>query len=337
MEFSFDLIVQIMLAYFQVAMALVGAIILLVGGSSFLSIIQRKKSNRRWVNATVVAIREGEGIADDDGSKSKFYYPIFEADDGNGQRMRYECRFGSNDINKFQVGKRARIAPLENSPGFAETEDANKTDVILGVVLCLIGSALISAAVLFIKVTSLSYVVWILTIAYLGFKFKKYIKPKHLRETVDAFRNRKSREEMELFQKKPIITQEYIQEQNKQFEYVGGIVSKIAVLAGFAIMVVGGLGYNSQLEFIENARMEVASPCAGVSVGEDCRRTVLLQDAWSVLPLAVRPKMEGVYVSNDDASRVIVNYGSQTPVPYFVIMGFGALIAFQSSRRTKKI
>ncbi len=106
---------------------------------------------------------------------------------------------------------------------------------------------------------------------------------------------------------------------------------KILLMIGFAILCIGGLGYNSQLEFIDKAALIKTGPC-GLELGEDCPRAILYQDAFSVIPIELRPAMEGVYHSKSEPDQIIVSYGRWTPIPYLILMALGALMILTTIR-----
>lgn len=324
------------MAYFQIMMIFFGSLFLLFGISIFVSVIQKKGKYRHWFTATVCSIREGEGLADENGVKGKQYYPVFEGVGLDGKKRQYECQTASTDLNHYKIGARFEVTCDESKEGFVSLKGDDKTDMIIGMVLCLIGGLMIFPAIFFIKFAQLTFVVWALTVIIGVLKFSKYFKPKHLRETIAQFKNRRSSERLMEQQSKPELSQDYILQKNIKFEDMRRSLNKITLVIGFVILCLGGIGYNYQLRFIENSNLEYSAPC-GLEMGQDCQRNLLVfQDILSILPLKMRPPMEGIYKSKFDPDDMIVSYRHWTPAPYFILMGSGVLILFGAVRKNNK-
>lgn len=332
MEYIFEIITQLMMAYFQIIVMIVGGVIFVVGATCLISLKQNKNKYRHWIRATVVSLREGEGMADENNIKSTVYFPVFEAVGSNGDLVQYEHKTGSGNINKYPIGSKVQISPSPTEPGFADTKSSGITNIVMGLTLLLIGGMMVGAVTTFIPITSVTLAIWGATLIGLFFKFRKYIKPKALRETIQQFRLRKGHEILQEHQGKPVITAEVIQDKNQKFDRVITKAARIYIVIGFAILCLGGAGYNAQLEFIDRAVLIKSGPC-GLELGEDCPRKILYQDALSIVPIEFRPVMDGVYHSKYDPEQMIVSYGRWTPMPYFMLMALGSLIILSSSKR----
>jgi hypothetical protein len=333
-----EIFIQIIMAYFQIVMIVFGIFFFVFGVSTFFSVSHRKKTNRHWLTATVSAIREGHGPVDPDTqARGKVYYPVFEAVGQDGQMHQYECTSGSYNLNKFKVGARYQVELDSAQENFVLIKGDDKKDLFIGVFLTSMGTVMFGLSVLFTSFSPLTFAVWVVTAILMAFKFSKYIKPKALRQTIALFKARRARERLQQHQSNnPEVSVEYIQAKSEEFQKIGAGMSKISLLAGFVILCLGGAGYNAQLKFIDQAVLVPAGPC-GLELGEDCRRTILYQDALSILPLKLRPVMDGVYHSKYASEKIIVSYGRWTPMPYFIVMALGALIILGALRRPSQI
>jgi hypothetical protein len=333
---SFEILTQIILAYFQIVMIVIGIIFFLLGGGLFLSVVQNKRKNRHWFHATVTAIREGEGLANPDTrARSKIYYPVFEGVGRDGNMHQYECQSNTTDINKFIIGTRYQVVLDDGQENFVSIKGDDQINFFIGTFLCAVGAVMFALPVIFIPFSKLTFVVWFFTAVFMVFKFSKYIKPKAFRETVALFKARRAKEKLQSHQVLPLVSKFYIKSTNENFERMGVNVSKFFLLIGFVMICLGGIGYNGQLEFIDNAKFESVGPC-DLELGEDCRRPILLQDPLSMIPIEFRPFMDGIYKSKFDPNKMIVSYGRWTPLPYFILMGLGALTLSGNIRRLKK-
>jgi hypothetical protein len=175
----FEVIIQIVMAYFQAVMIFFGTIFIVFGLFAFLDFFKKIKKNRHWFTATVVAIREGEGIADENGAKSKQYYPVFEGVGFNGETQKFECKTASTDINHYKIGGRFQVSVDEKDGNFVSLPNDEKNSVVIGLVLFVLGGIMASLPMIFIPFTQLSFVVWVLTAIVAVIKFSKYIKPKN--------------------------------------------------------------------------------------------------------------------------------------------------------------
>lgn len=337
MEIIFETLIQVLMAYFQIVMIVFGLLFFLFGASAFLSTAQKKKSKRYWLNATVCAIREGEGLPDPDTqARSKIYYPVFEAVRQDGNMHQYECKSGSANINKFKVGTRYQVELSKTEENFVSIKGDDRNNLFIGTFLCSMGAAMFGLPVYFIPFSKLTFIVWALTAIVMGFKFSKYIKPKAFWQTVELFKARRNRERLAEHQSKPAISTEYIRIENNKLHRVEAGMSKISLVVGFVILCLGGAGYNGQLNFIDNAVLIKTGPC-GLELGEDCPRTILYTDALSIIPIEFRPVMEGVYHNKYDPEQMIVSYGRWTPLPYFILLALGALTILSVIRKSPQV
>lgn len=335
----FEIIIQIMMAYFQIVMIFFGTIFITFSLFALLDYFKDIKRKRHWFTSTVVSIREGEGMADENGVKGKQYYPVFEGVGLNGKTQIFECKTASTDINHYKIGGRFQVSIDEKNSNFVTLPNDEKNSFIIGLVLFVLGGIMVSLPIIFIPFTKLGFAVWAITAIVAVIKFSKYIKPKNMRETVAQFRERRKIEDITMHRSKPIVTPDYIQEKNAEFEFARSIMNKVTLVFGFIILFLGGFGYNGQLDFIDNAIFEKVGPC-GESLEEECNRHIIFQDILSIIPLEYRPEIQGIYKSKYNHEEFIVSYGRWTSAPYLTIMFMGVLILFgavRSNGRKNKI
>ena len=332
----FEIAIQIVMAYFQIVMMFFGVVFVAFAISILVSKLQQKTRKQRWIQGTVSAIREGESIPDENGAKRKIYYPVFEAVAANGQMVLYEYKARGFSIDKFRVGERMKILPLENQPGFVALEGDAKSDAFIVVFLLSAGAVLLGLPLAFIPITQMSFVVWAITAAFMAFKFKKSLKPKHLRETIAVFKARRAGEALTAHQHKQEISAAEINIKVEQQKRMGALAYKFSILIGFSILCAGGLGYNAQNNFIENAHLENVGPCGG-ELNTDCHRPIIFEDALSIMPLTMRPAMNGTYHSQYEPTKIMVDYGALTSLPYYILMALGILVIFSNVRRLSEV
>lgn len=181
MELGFSIFTAIIQGFFLVGaiqMALFG--LLCLGGMFY-----RPKGSYK-VRARIIGLRSS------DGSEGAIYYPVYEYTSRENALMRADSDSGSSGYTPDKIGQFQNIYIDPEFPERAIT--AGPILLIIGTILLSVGFGMGYFALGIHPFDKVSAVITSLIFLYTFFKIFGRIKPRHMRETMEAFRARKYNE-----------------------------------------------------------------------------------------------------------------------------------------------
>jgi len=187
MNQAFTLLSDFSMAQGQIALLVVGTILLLLGGLLFgWDVYWHLKGQRVSGHIAAVTV-SGTG-------SGEMYYPLYEYKDFSGAPIRAEGDTGSNSLAGWLPGTPRTLYVHPHEP--QHVTPAGLLCPIIGVILSAVGIAMIYVAFMHYRfnIVTAGLICWLLLAG--GNKLRKIIKPKALRETKEQFLARKQAEKM---------------------------------------------------------------------------------------------------------------------------------------------
>lgn len=201
------------------------------------------RGNSRPVRARIAAVRKSE-------EEGGMYYPVYEYTDANGMTVQADSDWGSSSLNSMKIGATVTIRIDPDRPTRARTSHG---------IVKIFGAAFLCGGVIcgFKSVTAYpltpaSGVAFTLVAAVLVYKFRKILKPKHLRETRDEFAQRMDQKlEQERSQMALLDRHQAISEGARLYRHSGKFTA-LSMIVAFALLAIAWYTGERSLTFMRH-------------------------------------------------------------------------------------